>query len=249
MANMQDDHPHSTAKAIFSSIAAFLAAIAALIAILEFLGIAHPPALSQTAEGVVTSTNPLSPTPSIGQKLLYSADWSNGLNSWTEDSSANSSWNINNGNLVNDGSSCCAIISPFRPSTTNYAVEAKIQMLSCSNSGGSFGLFGEGSPATDSNGGYTGYAVYWGTSENIKIVLAIDRTLNGAGWQLLAQTPFQIDRVFHTFYAEFNEHHITVYIDGSLITATTNTKRTGVNIGIEDLGCQINIASFSIYAL
>ena len=136
MAKREDSRSGVSAKSIWGSIGGFLAGVAALLTILQYLGITHFPGFYQASENTTSSSTSNSTSTTI-PKLLYSANWSNGLNGWVPDASANTSWGVSGGTLTNDGSSCCVIIAPFQPPTTNYALEAKIQMLSCSNLGGS----------------------------------------------------------------------------------------------------------------
>ena len=123
-------------------------------------------------------------------------------------------------------------------------------MQSCSNAiGGSFGLFGQGSPADTSNGGYQGFVMYLGTSNNLRIRAATDRTLTLSGWQTLVEAPHQIDNALHTFRVEFDNSRISFFFDGTLVLETTSTLFRGSVIGIEDAFCQITVNSFKVYGI
>ena len=64
--------------------------------------------------------------------ILYHADWSNGLNGWTNSYRTTPPWTAYAGILHSDGSggTCCqGLQAPFSGSASNYAVEAEIQWL------------------------------------------------------------------------------------------------------------------------
>lgn len=243
----------SGSNGLIGGIIAALSIITGIIVILQFLGVTHIQDLfarnNSSTSTVATTLVNSSPQPT-SLKKIYSANWSNGFNGWIADAPANTSWNVNNGDLINDGSGCCAIIAPYHPTTNNYAIEAHLQMGPCTNSiGGSFGLFGEGSKSNSSHGGYEGYVAYWGTSGNFKIRTMPYRTLTGEGWQVLAQVPYQLNSSFYTLRLEFDNGNISLFVNGDLKLTINNTQYQGEAIGLEDWFCQLTVDNFSVYSI
>ncbi|MFI5273596.1 MAG: hypothetical protein ACHQ4H_11240 [Ktedonobacterales bacterium] len=89
-----------------------------------------------TATAVATATPSATPVP----RMLYQADWSHGTDGWT----LPPHWRITNGQLTNDGLGDTSILAPVRITVPNYAITARIQVLSITSDGVADTYFGIG---------------------------------------------------------------------------------------------------------
>ena len=87
------------------------------------LGVSALAACAPSQSVVKTPTATAQPTPA--SRLVYQADWSHGLSDWM----ATPGWTVSGGVLVSDTGSDRQITSPFRPTTPDYAVEFRVQLI------------------------------------------------------------------------------------------------------------------------
>src|SRR5690348_14787925 len=81
------------------------------------LGASALAACAPSQPTIKTATTTAQPTPA--PRLVYQADWSHGLSGWM----ATPGWTVSGGVLVSDMGADHQITSPFRPTTSDYAVE------------------------------------------------------------------------------------------------------------------------------
>ncbi len=202
------------------------------------------PIIAPTA---IPTTGPAAPG-----TILYSANWSSGMNGWT----GSSQWAVVNGMLLDNGSGGAggfndvATFPPYQPSSPDYSVEARIRLVGDSGVTGEFGLFAR---MTDD-----GLSAYSGCVDNI--------------W---AQKPYSGQAEIHTGYAEpypsdiltahaftpasdwhiyrltVKANHIVLYIDGNSVLQTdNNTYLSAGTLGIEAWnGLQVEVSSFQVIAM
>ena len=167
-------------------------------------------------------------------KVLYTADWSTGLNGWA----GSGDWKTLRGVLLNDGTggNRTPILAPARIGTvTDYAVEARIRVVRV---GTVFGLVLRRQP---SGGGYTA-AIRSGETPAI-------RYGDDTGSLTDAQ-PFDPGNGWHTYRLEADGNVVTFLIDGARIaTLTDNRYLDGGLTGLDSYGYQLEVSSFRIIQL
>jgi hypothetical protein len=233
---------------IIGTIALLLIAIVPTITFLSFSrSESHKPVAQISIGQYQASPQSLPPTLS---KVVCQADWSHGLNGWT----GSSQWKVLNGNLLSDGmnigpginvapTGSDSIISPCQPSTPNYAVEAKMQILDSPNNC-YLAIRGRVQPAGTGYGGYfVGFDSYFGDativpfSPNLGFWPSKNRIYNPG----LAE---------HLYRVEFRDNQITLKIDNSVMAQAIDNKfLTTGEVGLENGGCQIKVSSFQVIAL
>lgn len=197
---------------------------------------------SQNNSGTVRTPTPRPVQPGT---VLCKEDWQNGMDGW----SGTSDWKIAGGMLVNDGTAPSnynhTLLAPCQISTSNYAVEAKIQYI---KGGYGFGVLSRG-------GGDNGYEG-WITVDSIstgelaaEIVYA-----SQTPFDYIVQKPYAVDDAWHTYRLEVKDLNLAFYIDGTKIADTTDPTylsagRVGLTVNGLWSGCQIYVKSFQVTAL
>jgi hypothetical protein len=95
-----------------------------------------------------TATPSATATPRATPRLVYQADWSHGLAGWE----ATPGWTVSGGVLRSDMGPDRQITIPYRPTTSNYAVEFRLQLVSVSESQTAprqYSLSADSAPGTD----------------------------------------------------------------------------------------------------
>ncbi len=109
-----------SATGILSTIFALILGIAALAAC----------APTQTQTNVKSPTVTPQASATAAPRLVYAADWSHGLAGWA----ATPGWSVSGGVLQSDTGRDRKITIPFRPTTPDYAVEFRLQIVTVSPS-------------------------------------------------------------------------------------------------------------------
>lgn len=197
-----------------------------------------PGSSSATGTPTVDTSPTTSPTTSSTTPgtVLYTSDWSSGLNGWT----GTQDWKVLNGVLLNDGTGQQydpqpTIVAPYIVDSTNdYAVESRIRVV-------------RGNPAFDagsvrgsaSSNGWTGY----------KIVINNGQAAIASNSDTLTQTPFDPGITPHLYRLEVKGTRLRLYIDGGLsLEANDNRYLTGGQTGLKSFGTQLEVTSFKIYS-
>ena len=183
--------------------------------------------------------------------VLYSADWSSGLNGWA----GSADWKVLNGTLLNDGTNGNSTVGPtavppFQLEGINdYAIETKIQVVSYqTNYYPRFGLAVRGSTVNNNWQGYEASignldAATYGSNCNTRIYTTdINNPLTNA--------PFDPSKGSHTYRFEARGNTLRFYIDGgSVLQATDNQFLSGAQVGLWSNNAQLSVTSFRIIAL
>ena len=188
-----------------------------------------------------TSATALSISNSHG-KLLYTADWSNGLNGWT----GNSDWSVLNGILHNDGTDSSGnsptIVAPYQvEGITDYAVEIHMQVITGASCFDVTTLRASGSGNI-----WQGYKATI-CSGNAYIDAG---TITGNSFDQMAQVHFNVGTTWHTYRFEVKGTRLSYLIDGNLIVGVNDSRyASGGLLGFKSYETQLNISSFKVFAL
>lgn len=189
------------------------------------------------------TTSPPIPKPGT---ILYSADWSNGLNGWT----GSSDWKVSQGELINDGTNSSdqagpTIVAPYQvQGISNYAVQVTIRVLSA------YACF----DAATIRGSSTG--MWWWTEwHGYKATICADDFFNEvaeikAQDEEIANTGFNLDPSVHTYYLQVENTHVSLWIDSQpVLDVEDNHYLSGGEVGLKSLNTQLDVSSFEIIAL
>lgn len=176
------------------------------------------------------------------------------LRTWTDGSS---DWQSSNGLLVNNGTKIwnerggptilapCDVSSASDWSTTNVAIEARIQVTSAQNNA-CFGMTVRGNSTIN---GWQGYKAGVGNclgSLNTALVSGPDYLHDAQ----LHTTAFNPGTVSHTYRVEIQDTTIRLFIDGKLLLNVSDTRYlTGAEIGLWCQYAQLTVTSFNVTAL
>lgn len=192
------------------------------------------PNTTPTDTGTPGDTPTVSGTAAPAGTLLYSADWSSGLNGW----GGPASWKVSNSLLLNDGTvgngsySDTQIVPPYQAGgTSDYAIEAQIRVIR-SNNGTSFGIL--------TRGGY-----YVGIRDTSTAYIDTNNNQN-----YLNSQAYGLDTAWHTYRVEVKSNLITFLLDKQpIVKVLDNQYLTGGQVGIYDFETQIEVSSFKVTAL
>jgi hypothetical protein len=164
------------------------------------------------------------------------------IGAWT---SGSPDWVVHNGILYNDGSNRSdspTMIAPCLPNTTNYAVEAKIQLTNLS--GSCFGIMLRGSSTQN---GWQGYQAGICNNMNMAYIAAY------GDQKALAMAPFAPGTIMRTYRCVVKDNTIKLFIDGTLVvTAHDNrllTAHGNEQVGLYTQNVQLQVSRFQVTAL
>lgn len=173
------------------------------------------------------------------------------LSTWTDGSS---DWKILNGSLLNDGTKGGwdgqggpTIVAPCDTGTaTNYAVEAKIQVISTQSYNNCFGISTRGNPSSN---GWQGYKAGVGDCGG-----GLDKArMSGPNYYYDSQrkdASFNPGTSMHTYRVEVKDNTIKFSIDGGLIlNMVDNRYLSGSEVGLWSQNVQLTVLSFKVTAL
>lgn len=109
---------------LVSAILALFVGISSLAACASAQPSLKSPTATVQANATATAIPSVTPVP----RLVYQADWSHGLAGWK----ATPGWTVSGGVLQSDLGSDREITSPFHPTTPNYAVQFRLQLVGVS---------------------------------------------------------------------------------------------------------------------
>jgi hypothetical protein len=174
------------------------------------------------------------------------------MNGWT----GASEWKTLNGQLLSDGNwthtmvngavaptGGDTILSPYKPPTADFAVEARIQIISNPDNcwvaiGGRIQNDGSGY-----DGYFVGYDAYYGDG-------VIAYFSPGSGWTPMRSNGFHPGNDWHIYRAEFKGNQITLKIDGSIVLQIMDNRLLNAGrVGLENGDCQVGVSSFQVTAL
>ncbi|HLL78763.1 MAG TPA: family 16 glycoside hydrolase [Ktedonobacteraceae bacterium] len=242
---------------IIVAVGVILGIVSSCIAIYEFpsffsnmraSGVTPTPGASQPAPGNTPTqgltitpepTQPLSPSPSGTLPYQADASWSG----W----SGTKEWNILNGMLTNNGSGYPGqptILAPVVLSVSDYAVEAKIQVVNWPRC--CYSQFAIVVRASNGSGYWQGYSV----GVDLQNPSAEISAHAGDFGSLLGNAPFDPGAGWHTYRVEVKGDTIKLLIDGGVkMSLVDNSYLSGGQVGFWSYEVQLNISSFKIVAL
>ncbi len=195
-----------------------------------------------TASPTPQPTPPPSPTATT-PGVLYQADWSKGLNGWQ----TNLGWRYLNGMLINDGTSSTepifklALLSPYQPMGTDYAIELEAQVVKLPTEIGApygcgdFGLLARGA-----------FEVGYQHCHDDRDIQAWDKNSH----EFAKRVDYTMDKEWHTYRLELSGNTIKFSIDGSIYVNTVNNAFIEMgNVGMYCDRMQMNVRAFRIIKL
>jgi hypothetical protein len=197
-----------------------------------------------------TPTAAATPTPVVpAGTVLYQADWSKGLASWT----GSKGWTIVDGNAQSDTSKNDALIIPYTPIDPNYEVDYRFQIVEVPQSGASFFL--QGIQSKDKDGyeaGVLNLLQPGASSEfgNPQIQIEIDPT--GDMERPVQPADYEPGNGWHTFRVKIQESEAIFYTDalrkGDVFSSRTDFLTNGP-IQLVSTGVEVRVSSITITAL
>lgn len=196
--------------------------------------------LTQSSHASSTqSSSAANPTSSTASGLPCNVN----IGTWTGGSP---DWVVHNSALYDDGSNGSdngpTAIAPCQPNTTNYAVEAKIQLTNLSGS-----CFGIVVRASSTQSGWQGYKVGLCTSMSTAYIAAYG-DLNP-----MKMVSFAPGTTMRTYRCEVKDNTINLFIDGALVVKAADnrllTERGNEQIGLYAQNVQLQVSSFNVTAL
>jgi len=187
-----------------------------------------------------------SPTPST-----YQANWASGMDGWA----GVAQWKTIPGYLVSDGTSHVSLFSgshgddavqPARqPSTVNYVVEARIQVVDPASDDCYVAI--QLRSQTEGQGVFRhGYDLGWQRRGGA----FMGRYYPSFQYAPIKQTSFSPASDWHVYRAEVEQNQLTLKIDGSVVLqATDNNYLDPGGVGLANSYCQVQVSSFSVAPL
>ncbi len=183
--------------------------------------------------------------------VLYTADWSSGLNGWA----GSADWKVLNGVLLNDGSN-----GHYSPGPTmvpahqldgiaDYAMEVKVQVTSYQD--GNSPIFGFALRGSTVSGNWQGYQTGIGylDAQN-HYSLSNARIMTTDFNNPLKSAPFDPAKGLHTYRFEAKGNDLKFFVNGgNILDVTDNLYLTGPQLGIWCYNTQLSVTSFRIIAL
>jgi hypothetical protein len=199
-----------------------------------------------TTTSAVATTAP-TPTTRSGT-VLYQADQLGGLDAFA----GTAGWSYANGLLMNDGSGALNgpwIAAPYLPRTTDYAVEAEIQIVRVSQdecSGGA-GLIAR---ANGTAGYAAGIAYGIDACKDLHLRIGSKEPPGIYGGSPIADTKnFSPGASWHTYRLEVKEENVRLLVDGTLMAEGTDDRyQDAGQVGIWSDGTQINVRRITVVA-
>lgn len=182
--------------------------------------------------------------------VLYTADWSSGMNGWA----GSADWKVLNGALLNDGSNGNSangptIVPPYQLEGINdYAIEAKVQVVSYQNNYPVFGFAIRGTTVNNSWQGYQNALGYLDAASNNSTCNT--RIYTNDMNNPLVNAPFDPAKSVHTYRFEAKGNTLKFYIDGgSVLQVVDNQFLGGAQVGLWCYHVELSVTSFKITAL
>lgn len=167
---------------------------------------------------------------------MYQADWSQGLDEWPN----TSGWSTLNGILINDGTGSAArwLPAPYRPSVSDYAVEAEMRIdHGCNSNGVVAHAVGSNNYAAGAWCG-GGVAQIWEWSNNAQ------------NYNPLGTKGFAPGNGWHKYRLEVKGNSLRLLIDGVLmLDVIDDAILTPGLVGLWSEQEQLEVRSFTVYSL
>jgi hypothetical protein len=183
--------------------------------------------------------------------VLYQTDWSHGLDGWK----VTGGWSVVQGDLEGVCDDTTTITAPYMPDVTNYAVEARIQVVRLlQKNGGFYSIFASQVPGKD------------GYQAGVSRLVGPGPRPNGSNPQLqiyiepfgaMAPGSFQPSdndpgTQWHTYRVDVQGNAATLVVDGVTTHSVSSTQTDLLSNGPLGLSCGmivLRVSSFRILAL
>ena len=183
--------------------------------------------------------------------LLYKADWSHGNGGWQN----TSGWEIEHGQLVTRSDKEATVTIPYTPTTQNYAIELRAQIVRLLHRDGGYMSISTQSTATK-DGYQAGLSDLKGTEPRPNgshpqahaFLEPQSSTLQGTGRPIDYEPHFD----WHTYRVEVKENEVSLFIDGTAVSTADSTRTDMLANGPIVLGSamiELHISNLSIIAL
>jgi hypothetical protein len=199
------------------------------------------PSISNSAH-LTPQTSPSSSVANSTNPMASGLPCNVNIGAWTGGSP---DWVVHNNTLYDDGSNGSdngpTAIAPCQPSTTNYAVEAKIQLTNLSGS-----CFGIVVRASSTQSGWQGYKAGICNS-NLAYIAAY------GDFNPMSSASYAPGTILRTYRCEVKDNTIKLFIDGTLVVAASDnrllTQQGNEQVGLFAQNLQIQVSSFQVTAL
>ena len=212
-----------------------------------------PPSSHATATRSSTSSQLTSPpTETVAPGIvLYQADWSHGLDGWK----GSRGWSVIQGDLQGVCGETTTLTTPYLPAVTNYAVEARLQVVRLLHkNGGFYSIFAHQVPGKD--GYQAGVSDLLGpgprpNGSNAQLQIFIDPMADMAPGSF---HPSDNDpkTQWHTYRVDVQDNEATLEVDGVPSHSASSTQTQMLSNGPLGLSCGsvvLRVSSFRILAL
>lgn len=235
--------------------ASILSAILSIILGISALASCAPaPSLkAPTATAQASATVP--PSVTATPRLVYQADWSHGLAGWM----ATPGWHVSGGVLQSDTGSDRKITSPFQPTTPDYAVEFRLQVIRVSQSAAT-----QYELSADPAAGVDGYIALFDNitlshdrlsffqhpHESIYIDPMMDQ--QDMGVHTVQVHDFEPGTLLRTYRVEVRGPVATLLIDGHVASLARSIKAPHLSAGLLHFYCtgvELRLSDFRVYSL
>jgi hypothetical protein len=205
------------------------------------------------AEHSLSSASPSSQAtrPAIAPgTVLYQADWSHGLDGWQ----TAPGWQLHDGFLQTNGAAKLVITAPYHIPVSDYAVEARIQIMSVAPAGGYLGIKAEKAPGRD---GYVANVLNLlkagnypnGLHPQAQVYLDPMKSMERGTFETIDYDP---KLQWHTYRVEIRGAWVRFFIDNVAISDATSISTDHLSngpIAIDGSLAVLRVSSFSISAL
>lgn len=192
---------------------------------------------ARTPTGVVTVPSGTA-TATSAPRLLYRADWSQGLTAWQ----ASAGWSVENGALQSDSGEQRKVTIPYQPTTSNYAVEYTMQVVD-PKEGGECAVAAAPAPGQDGYAvGLTGMLAL-GNSEfalHPQFGVTIDPSGDQETGTSAPTVDFELGVHVTTYRIEVRDATVIVLVNGRRISPpATSTKTKTLSPGPLTITCSL----------
>jgi hypothetical protein len=187
-------------------------------------------------------------------QLVYQADWSHGLAGWK----ATPGWSVSGGVLQSDMASDREITSPFQPTTPNYAVELRLQIMNALQSGPT--QYELSADPTASIDGYIALFEHIVFSQgrlfpdHPHVVVYINPMIDqqDTGVNTFQIHDFELGTLARTYRVEVRGSGVTLLIDGRVVSRALSAKAPQLSAGalhFSTTGVALRLSDFKVYSL
>lgn len=208
-----------------------------------------------TVTRTATPTNTPAPT-ATPSNILYETSFQDGMAGWSQGGTGK--WSVDNGTLHFDGTGASTLIAPVQVTTSDYAIEAKMQLVregvTTDFSTDAVGLLFRANGPEDVSqlGEQPGIqAGYLGTpAGTTRLHLAIIGTVDNYPSFVKNSPDFVPGTDWHTYRIEVRGNNLSLYIDGrDALDYNWNKDFSGTHVGLIAIANEARVASYKVETL